>query len=349
MKNIISSLLAALLLLSACSKQSLLSDDTLQRQAEQAGKKTAGITSYLTGDGADVTSNTTAGLLLMGGSTDVDNALGWMISKSGGGDAVVIRSTGADGYNSYLYTELGGLNSVETLIIDSRDKAADAGVLKTVRNAELLFIAGGDQWDYVNYWKDTPLEDAINYLMNTKGVPVGGTSAGLAILGNTYFSAQAGTVTSDKALKDPYNKYMIMGTGDFLNTPYLSNTITDSHYSQRERQGRHIAFLARMMQDWGMAEVKGIGVDEQTAVCVEANGIATVYGINSAWFLRNTGGGPETCAPRQPLTWNRDQQAIEAYVIPGGTTGQGRIDLSNWSQRSGGSSRYYYVNNGILY
>ena len=85
----------------------------------------------------------------------------------------------------------------------------------------MFFIAGGDQWDYVNYWKDTSVENAINYLINTKQVTVGGTSAGLAILGGTYFSASSGTVTSSQALKNPYNKYMTMGQNDFVNAPNM--------------------------------------------------------------------------------------------------------------------------------
>ena len=35
---------------------------------------------------------------------------------------------------------------------------------------------------YVRYWKDSPIEDAINYVV-AKPAPIGGTSAGMAILG----------------------------------------------------------------------------------------------------------------------------------------------------------------------
>ena len=69
-----------------------------------------------------------------------------------GGDIVVIRATGADGYNAYMYG-LANVNSVETIIIDSRTKADLTLVTDKIRNAEALFIAGGDQSDYVNYWK----------------------------------------------------------------------------------------------------------------------------------------------------------------------------------------------------
>src|SRR5215212_9087125 len=79
---------------------------------------------YAVGNQNDVTKTTTAGTVLMGGGTDVDAAFQWMIGKSGGGDFVVIRATGTDAYNPYIYG-LGTVDSVETLIIKTRTAAAD--------------------------------------------------------------------------------------------------------------------------------------------------------------------------------------------------------------------------------
>ncbi|MCX8489961.1 MAG: hypothetical protein ORN54_02730 [Cyclobacteriaceae bacterium] len=101
------------------------------------------------------------GVVLMGGSTDVDEAIKWMIAKSGGGDFVVIRATGSTGYNDYI-KQLGNANSVETLLIDSRDKANLAEASEKIRNAEALFIASGNQSNYVKYWADTEVSKAKN-------------------------------------------------------------------------------------------------------------------------------------------------------------------------------------------
>jgi cyanophycinase len=282
----------------------------------------------------------------MGGSTDVDAAIQWFLQNANGGDVVVIRSTGADGYNQYMY-DMVNVNSVETIIIDNRTKAGLSAITQKIRNAEALFIAGGDQWDYVNYWKNTATEDAINYLINTKKVTVGGTSAGCAILGNAYFSAESGAVTSSQALKNPYNKYVKLGQNDFLSSQYMQNTITDQHYTQRDRQGRHITFLARMMKDWTYTAVKGIGIDEETAVCIDAAGIGKVYGLNNAYFLQNENLGPETCVSGTTLTWNRNMLAVKAYRIAGNSTGNGSFNATTWAL-SGGTAFHYYVNNGVL-
>jgi len=57
----------------------------------------------IVGDTSDVNAVTSLGTVLMGGSTDVDAAMKWMINKSKGGDIIILRSTGSTGYNQYLY------------------------------------------------------------------------------------------------------------------------------------------------------------------------------------------------------------------------------------------------------
>jgi cyanophycinase len=270
-----------------------------------------------------------------------------MLDRSGGGDVVVIRATGSDGYNSYLYN-LATVNSVETLIIDSRRKADDPAIEQTIRQAEALFIAGGNQDDYVSYWKGTKVESALNYLATTKKVPIGGTSAGLAILGQYYYSASAGTVYSHEALADPYNRYMAGLGGSFLQMPFMANTITDSHYNERDRQGRHFVFMARLVQDFGVGAtaVRGIGVDERTAACVDEQGIARVFGSGQVYFLQGWGGAPEICQSATPLSWNRNQQAVKAYLVQGTSSGTHSFSLANWSSGSGGSWQYWWAERG---
>ena len=227
---------------------------------------------FAVGNQNDVVRTTTAGTVLMGGGLDVDAAFQWMINKSGGGDFVVIRATGTDAYNPYIYG-LGAVDSVETLISPSRAGAADPFVVAKIRNAEALWIAGGDQSDYINYWKGTPVVDAINYVANTKHAPVGGTSAGLAVLGQFIYTGAAGSVTSSQALANPYNKYMTFDR-DFVQIANLGGVITDSHFVTRDRFGRSITFLARILKDGWAASARGIGIDEATAILVEANGAA---------------------------------------------------------------------------
>ncbi len=301
----------------------------------------------LTGDTTDVTTVTLSGTCLMGGSTDVDDAFKWLIARSGGGDFVVIRSDISYGYNSYI-RKLGTTNSVETIIIQSDSDALNPLVAKKIRNAEALFIAGGDQADYVRLWRNTPVEDAINYLINTKHAPVGGTSAGCAILGSSYFAALKGSITSDEAMRNPYNSLVSLGHDDFITNPFLQNTITDQHYSQRSREGRLVTFMARMDKDLNK-NPRGIAVDEETAVCIDENGVANVFGNNNAFFLQRTSSSPEICLVNTALTWNKNMQAVKVFRISGSSAGNGSFDLKDNSTAVGGEWLYYYIDNGIFY
>ena len=118
---------------------------------------------------------------MMGGGKDLDEAFRWLCSKANGGDFLVLRALGDDAYNSYV-NGLCKLNSVATLVIPDLAAAQDPAVADIIRHAEAVFIAGGNQARYVEFWKGTPVEDAINANI-ASGKPIGGTSAGLAVLG----------------------------------------------------------------------------------------------------------------------------------------------------------------------
>lgn len=275
---------------------------------------------FVVGDGSNVNlpRPATSSLVLMGGGPDVDAAFQWMIQKSGGGNFVVIRATGTDAYNPYIYA-MGGVRSVETLIIPSRSAASDPFVLERVRNAEAVFIAGGDQSDYMRYWKDTPLDNVLQELAN-RNIPLGGTSAGLAVLGKFIYTGENQSVTSPEALANPYNKNVTLGR-DFLTLPAMDRVITDSHLDTRDRMGRLVAFMGRIVQDGWSGTARGLGVDVETALLVE-NGQARRVGLGSVYFLQSVG-LPQVCAPKTPLTYrNLGVQRL---------SGAGSFDLNNWA------------------
>jgi cyanophycinase len=230
-----------------------------------------------------------SGLALVGGGTDVDAVFTWLGAKANGGDFVVLRATGTGAYNSYIDKLVPALDSVATLVISTIAGANDAFVARTIRQAEAIFIAGGDQADYINLWKNSAVESAI-YAAMARGAPIGGTSAGLDVLSDYDFSAQLGTITSAEALANPYDSRVILDSG-FVNEGdftaesgqhsvlhYLDNLVTDSHFQQRDRMGRLVTFMARIDQD-GLASdpvPRGIGINEQTALLIEADGMARV-------------------------------------------------------------------------
>ena len=137
------------------------------------------------------------GIILMGGSTDVDDAIKQQIDWSGCGDFLVLRSSGSDGYNNYILN-LGCANSVTTIRINNRRGANENFVVDTIDNAEAIFFAGGDQNRYVTDWMGTGLQSAVQRAI-ARDVPIGGTSAGEVIQTYYIYSAANGTVYSDEA------------------------------------------------------------------------------------------------------------------------------------------------------
>ena len=311
-------------------------------------KKATGPSLKLTGDPKDVTTRTRGGVALIGGGGNVDAAFKWMIERSGGGDVVVIRASG-----DYLYNDdigkLGKVNSVETLLIDSREVANNEKVARTIRNAEMLFITGGDQSNYMRFWRNTKTSEAINYLLNVKKVPVGGTSAGCAILGGFYYSGEQGSPAA-AATMNPYDSLVTIYNNDFLHPPFLQNIITDQHYVARKRQGRHVTFISRIINDWKVFP-KGIAPDERTAVCIDENGNAKVIGEGKAYFLlTDPAHAPEVCKAGQPLQWVAGQQAIKVYEIQGSEAGSGSFSVADFdpAKAKGGKWYWWWVENGKL-
>jgi len=298
----------------------------------------------------DAITNTRGGTILMGGSRDVDQAFLWLIGNSGGGDILVLRASGSDGYNDYIYN-LGRVNSVSSIVCTSKDASSDPFVLEKIKNSEGLFFAGGDQWLYYSYWKNTPVEDAVNYLVAEKRVTIGGTSAGMAILTDIVFTAEFDTVTSPQALANPYTRTVTLGNS-FIDQPYLQGVISDTHFQQRDRMGRTVTFMARMIQDGLVDEVsRGIACNEQTAVLISDSGqalVVTQNDIGIAYFLRSQI-PPAVCRAGQPLTFTD----IEVHALKNGD----RFDFTSWTSING---RYYTLsartgqlstigNNGMIY
>jgi cyanophycinase len=276
---------------------------------------------FRVGNPSDVTTATTPGTALEGGGTDVDAVYQWMCQRSGNGDFLVIRATGTDAYNPYIQQLCPNENSVATLIIPNRAAASDPFVSTTIQNAEALFIAGGDQSDYINFWKGTPVETALNTLI-ARNVPMGGTSAGMNVLSQFLYSALASQgVTSSQALANPFNRYITLDE-NFVNISTVQGVIDDPHFVTRDRMGRDLAFLCRVYLNGWSSLPRDITIDEQTALLIDASGNGTVVGTSTVYFLQAPG-APQVCQSGTPLTY----QNISVQRI----NSTGTFNLSRWT------------------
>ncbi len=241
------------------------------------------------------------GLLFNGGGDWPEDAFRWFTAHAGHGHLVVLRASGSTESQDQFYNEIRGLVSVRTFVFSDRKAASDPRLLAAVRAADGIFIAGGDQSNYVRMWRGTPLNAAIDAHV-AAGRPLGGTSAGLAIQGPwLYGSMDGGSITSAAAMADPLGEAVTI-EGDFLHNALLSHIFTDSHFDTRNRLGRLFAFLAKTHTLDPGRVLAGLGIDEDSALTVEVDGTTRFHarGIGKhAWLVQP--GEIGALAPGQPL------------------------------------------------
>jgi cyanophycinase len=281
------------------------------------------------GNQKDIETKPEAGIAMMGGGSDLDEAFRWLCNKGNGGDFLILRARGDDDYNSYV-NGLCKANSVATLIIPDRTAAEDPAVANIIGKAEVVFVAGGDQANYIRGWKGTGVEKAINDDI-AAGKPIGGTSAGLAVLGEFVYGALGDKpddkdLASGQVLADPYYERVTLER-NFLRTPRLENLITDSHFAKRDRMGRTLGFLARIIKDGWSSSPREIAIDEKSAVLVEKDGKAVVVGTGKGAYFLRPAQAPEVCEKGIPLTF----RGVSVYHVKTG----GHFDLNSWTGEGG--------------
>ena len=276
--------------------------------------------SWLRGNPSDVQVRTRGGAMLEGGGSDRIPAWEWFLRQAGYGDIVFICASCDDIYDQYILN-IHDVDSVQTLKLTDPVAATDPFVLQSIQGADGLFFEGGDQSDYVRVWKDTPVEDAVNAVI-ARGGAIGGISAGLAILGQFLFAAEKDTIHSGQAMADCYAKKITLER-DMLNVPLLTDTITDTHFTQRDRMGRMLVFMARILTDGWATTVRGVGVDQDTAALVTRDGVATIVGQGNVSFVKMRAGDVVSCtAGESPET-----RFVNVHVVHVGST----FDLTQWS------------------
>ena len=287
-------------------------------------------------------------VVLSGGGTDVAEAFQKMCIASNGGDFLILGTSTFDkNYFSYIRNACVDAgkpaNSVAILIVPDAAAANDPFVTTTIANAEAIWIAGGDQSNYINYWSGgtTSVQGALKQRIEN-GVVIGGISAGMNILSDFVYTAQGTTtVTSTTALANPNSSSITLERG-FVDLPALRGLIVDPHFVTRDRMGRDLAFLYRIYNHWGFV-ADGVSVDEATAVVIsqdaKSHWTAEVLGIGKAYFLHPTV-LPSVIASGSPL------DGVTVEVIRVGATGT--FGLTHWAPISGGSLYHVTATAGSL-
>lgn len=210
-------------------------------------------------------------LLLCGGNKLPKSVLDWFFQAGGAekGSLVIIPTASPQSdlgdfsrwttmWKDYRWQNVSVLHSMES------DDAKRFEWIEMLKNANAVWIAGGNQQRLVDRYSNTSVLDELRSLLARGGI-VGGTSAGAAIASKVMIAG---------GLTEPRTQ---VGWG------LLPNLIVDQHFSQRGRFER----LRNSIQE--NPTQLGLGIDEATAVLITTehlqvmgNGAAYLFGAGSS-------------------------------------------------------------------
>jgi cyanophycinase-like exopeptidase len=295
------------------------------------------------------------GVMLVGGGTTPLSADTWFGEHANGGDIVII----GNGYTQEDFEErvnerfdqfggIGTFHAIDAFSFDveptddltqfAKDVAANRDgygheFLAKLRGAEAVYFLGGDQWPYVQLLQAPGLAaDIISGGNNGErehgsgSVTVGGTSAGLAILGQYVFTSEFARtgpdISSAELLENYYTSRFYQGgkpsiTDNVLSLKGMGEVLTETHFTDDGkssivsvlrpdgiaetrnifRLGRFLSFMGAVVADpsgLGRPIVNGLAVDNNTALCVDNEGLAKVHGTKYVYFASFEGANGNT-------------------------------------------------------
>jgi cyanophycinase len=221
-------------------------------------------------------------LFIIGGGTATPEMISKMISESHidkGGYGVILPMSSEEPDTAIkewtsLFRE-GGCNNVIGLNI-RKGEPLTAARIDSIRNANLVFMSGGDQTRFMATINGTPIKKAIHEVFDKGGI-IGGYSAGAALMSETMITGNE--------IKHPDNEVVFNSMeADNVETAegvgMLRAVIIDQHFIKRKRLNRLICASVEH------PSLQCVGIDESTAILVDGKK-ATVFGLSQVVVLHN--------------------------------------------------------------
>jgi cyanophycinase-like exopeptidase len=296
------------------SKKDLLQDSFTYKIESGGMSSTATVTirASIASNCQNVGSVTTqAGIMLVGSGSVPIGAVDWLRSHGGGGKLVILSASGSAFGGLYSQEASSGKwKCVVGLVINSTAMANDPAVTAALSSATAVFIEGGDQTQYLTTWSGTPVQTLLQGKVGS--IPIGGGSAGMHLLGGTIYTPpmSGDGITSAEAIANP-NSPLMAFQPRFLAIPDLASIVLDTHFRERDRMARSLAFTLKS------GTSKCIMADEGTALLID-NGVGTVAGDGAVFFANNVVG---TVTAKLKV----DSSSIQRLEA-----GNGTFNLGNW-------------------
>ncbi len=216
-------------------------------------------------------------LLVIGGAEDKYNErriLKKFLELAGGEKAEVLIVPMASDFPEFaadVYTQAFrnlGVTNPRVLRATSRQDVTGADVEKLVGGITGVFLTGGDQMRLVSLLGGTKLAERLRKMVRETDVVLAGSSAGAAAMSTSM-------IVRGEPSSHPHKNAVKLSPGLGL----LKNIIIDQHFTERGRISRLITAVSYNPYNLG------IGIDENTAIILDGNGMLEVIGQGSATIV----------------------------------------------------------------
>ena len=216
-------------------------------------------------------------LLVIGGAEDKYNErriLKKFLSLAGEENAEVLIVPVASDFPEFaadVYTQAFrnlGVANPRVLRATARQDVFQADPDELLDGVTGVFITGGDQMRLVSILGGTKFAAKLRHLVRETNIVLAGTSAGAAGMSTSM-------IVRGESTSHPHKGSVRLSPG----LGFLKNIIIDQHFTERGRISRLITAVSYNPYNLG------IGVDENTAIILNSDGIMEVYGSGSVTIV----------------------------------------------------------------
>jgi cyanophycinase len=201
-------------------------------------------------------------LFIIGGAEDRENdkrVLARLVELTGGSPGGIAVVTAASSQPEALWQTYDeafralGVKKRFDVAVATREEALDEARARTIYEADVVFMTGGDQKRLMSVIGGTRIDNAMHRAVRERGACIAGTSAGASAM-------------SEHMLYEGGNRELLPVKGAVQIAAGLGlvrRVVIDQHFSERQRLGRLLSVVAQNPY------LLGAGIDEDTALVIE--------------------------------------------------------------------------------
>ncbi|MFP4660617.1 MAG: cyanophycinase [Halanaerobiales bacterium] len=192
-----------------------------------------------------------------------------------------------------------GADNIKVLNIDNRKKAVDPGYSHIIEKAGGIFFTGGDQLRITSIFGGSRIYEGLKKAYENGSI-IAGTSAGASVVSDIM-------IVGGRGNDSPGFDSVRLASGLGL----LEEVVVDQHFAQRGRMNRLLMAIAYNPY------ILGIGIDEDTAIEINSNAVATVMGNRTVMVLDGkdiTHSNISEIGENQPLAL----LGVRVHILPAG-------------------------------